>query len=52
MDEWKQLCSHVDTEGRITSRLKESGLLCTFKDALLKKVVLGCGEDCVANQLK
>ncbi len=38
MDEWKRLCSHAHTEGRIVSRLEETGLLSVMKDAVLKEV--------------
>lgn len=39
MDEWKRLCSHAHTEGKVVSRLQDTGLLSLMKDAVTKEVV-------------
>lgn len=39
MDEWKRLCSHAYTEGRVVSRLAETGLSAVMKDAVLKEII-------------
>ena len=39
MDEWKRLCSHVDTEGRILSRLEENGISSHLKQAVLRDIL-------------
>ncbi len=37
--EWRRMCSHPHTEGRIISRLEETGVTSFMKQAVLAEVV-------------
>ncbi len=39
MDDWKRLCSHAYTEGKIVSHLEETGLSPLLKEAVLKEII-------------
>ena len=39
MDDWKRLCSHAHTEGKIVSHLEETGLSPLLKTAVLKEII-------------
>ena len=39
MEDWKKLCSHAGTEGKIVSHLEETGLSSHLKKAVLKEII-------------
>lgn len=39
MDDWKRLCSHAHTEGKIVAHLEEAGLSSLLKETVLKEII-------------